>query len=61
MTEKEYINAKTLGTITAAIYSLKDLDPQILSHIIDPGESKQVFQTLHDWRYRLFNDIEITE
>lgn len=58
MTEQEYINTKALGTITAAINTLKDLCPENLKDTIKDGESKKVFGTLNDWQDRLFKQIE---
>lgn len=54
MTDQEYINIKALGTITAAINTLKDLCPENLKDTIKEGESKKVLGTLYDWQERLF-------
>ena len=50
MTEQEYINTKALGTITAAINTLKDLCAENLKDTIKDGESKKVLGTLYDWQ-----------
>lgn len=57
MTEQQYINTKALGTITAAINTLRDLVPEILPETIKEGESKKVMGTLYDWQGRLFRQI----
>ena len=58
MTEKEYINAKALGTITAAINTLKDLCPGNLKGIIKKSEYDKVIPTLCKWQDRLWKNIE---
>ena len=58
MTEQEYINTKALGTITAAINTLKDLCAENLKDTIKDGESKKVLGTLYDWQDRLFKQTE---
>ena len=59
MTEQEYINAKALGTITAAINTLEDLVPENLKDTIKTGETKKVMGTLCDWQERIFKQVEI--
>ena len=54
MTDQEYINIKALGTITAAINTLKDLCPENLKDTIKEGENKKVLGTLYNWQERLF-------
>ena len=61
MTEKEYIKAKALGTITAAINTLKDLVPEIMDDVITKEEYRKVMPTLTEWQQRLFDKIEISE
>ena len=58
MTEQEYINTKALGTITAAINTLKDLCTENLKDTIKDGESKKVLGTLYGWQDRLFKQTE---
>lgn len=58
MTEKEYIKVKVLGTITAAINTLRDLVPANLEDIITKEEYSKVMPTLYDWQERLFEQIE---
>jgi hypothetical protein len=58
MTEQEYIKVKALGTITAAINTLKDLVPANLDDVITTEEYSKVMPTLWDWQERLFNQIE---
>ena len=59
MTEQEYINAKALATITAAINILEDLVPENLKDTIKAGETKKALGTLSDWQARLFKQVEI--
>jgi hypothetical protein len=59
MTEKEYIKVKALGTITAAINTLRDLDPANLKEVITEEEYSKVMPTLYDWQKRLFKQIEV--
>lgn len=58
MTEQEYINTKALGTITAAINTLKDLCAENLKDTIKEGERKKVLGTLYAWQDRLFEQTE---
>lgn len=58
MTEKEYIKVKALGTITAAINTLKDLVPANLEDVITKEEYSKVMPILCDWQERLFEQIE---
>lgn len=53
MTEKEYIKVKALGTITAAINTLRDLVPANLKEVITKEEYSKVMPTLYDWQERL--------
>ena len=46
MTEKECIKVKALGTITAAINTLKDLVPDNLEEVIAKDEYSKVIPTL---------------
>lgn len=57
MTEQEYIEAKALGSITAAINVLRDLVPANLKEVIRDDEGRQVFHTLSLWQERLFEII----
>jgi len=59
MTEQDYIKVKALGTITAAINTLKDLVPANLEDVITKEEYSKVIPTLYDWQERLFKDIKI--
>lgn len=58
MTEKEYIKVKALGTITAAINTLRDLVPDNLEEVITKEEYNNVIHTICDWQERLFKQIE---
>ena len=58
MTEKEFIKVKALGTITAAINTLRDLVPANLKEVIAEEECSKVMPTLYDWQERLFEQIE---
>ena len=58
MTEKEFIKVKALGTITAAINTLRDLVPANLKDVITEEEYSKVMPTLCDWQERLFEQIE---
>lgn len=58
MTEKEYINAKALGTITSAINTLKDLVPENLEGIIDE-RYHNIMNTLYAYQEKLFDIIEV--
>ena len=58
MTDKEYIKVKALGTITAAINTLRDLVPDNLEEVITKEEYSKVIPTLCDWKERLFKQIE---
>ena len=61
MKENEYIKAKALGTITAAINTLRDLVPSNLTDIISEEEYKRVMPTLYSWQDRLYEQLEIEE
>ena len=58
MTKKEYIKVKALGTITAAINTLRDLVPENLEQVITKDEYSKVIPTLCNWQERLFEQIE---
>ena len=59
MTEQDYIKVKALGTITAAINTLRDLVPANLEDVITKEEYSKVIPILYDWQERLFKDIKI--
>jgi len=61
MTEKQYIEVKALGTITAAINTLRDLVPANLTHIIKESEAKKTIGTLMEWQDRLFEVLQINQ
>lgn len=58
MTEEEYIKTKSLGTITAAINTLRDLIPGNLKEVITKDEYSKVMPTLYDWQERLYQQIK---
>jgi hypothetical protein len=58
MTEKEYVNAKALGTITSSINTLKDLVPENLEGIIDE-RYLDIMNTLYEYQEKLFDTIEL--
>lgn len=55
MKEQDYIDAKALGTITAALSTLKDLTPANLKDIMTEDEHKIVMSTIDKWQLNLFN------
>ena len=57
MTQTEYIKVKSLGTITAAINTLKDLVPDNLEEVITKEEYRKVLPTLYLWQQRLYEQI----
>jgi len=59
MKEKDYINAKALGTVTATINTLNDLVPANLDKICLESEYIQVFTILNKWQKNLYNSIKI--
>ena len=61
MTEKDYINTKALGTITAAINTLRDLVPAILTSVMNEKSYGTVMATLYSWQERLFDKIELDD
>ena len=59
MTEQEYINTKALGTITAAINTLKDLCAENLKDTIKEGESKkQPFLNLNKRQLKILKYLQ---
>ena len=58
MTEEEYIKTKSLGTITAAINTLRDLIPENLKEVITKDEYSKVMPTLCNWQERLYQQIK---
>jgi hypothetical protein len=59
MKEQEFINAQALGTLRAAIDTLKVLVPENLPGTIKRGDTTKVFKTLYEWQDRLNDQIEI--
>lgn len=61
MKEQEYINAKTLGKVTAAYDALSSIAPGNVMDTMDEGVFKDLMLKLSSWKFKLRKSIEIKE